>query len=164
MLESERFEEFSALISGVHGDIQKLKARYTTQLGLKGVHVFWLYLLRAHPEGLSASELAAAGGSDRSLVSRELDALFAKGIVFTPGAANGGKRRYGWKLQLTDKGRALAELIVAVAADIQSTVSRDIPPQDLAVFYRTLRTLAARFRDLEKSNDIQEVIDQWLCN
>lgn len=158
-----RFEEFSSLISGVHGDIQKLKARYTTQLGLKGVHVFWLYLLRAHPEGLSASELAAAGGSDRSLVSRELDALFAKGIVYTPdGPADGGKRRYGWKLQLTDKGRALADLIAAVVTDIQNTVSRDIPPQDLAAFYRTLRVLAGRFRDLEKSNDIQEVIDQWL--
>lgn len=162
-----RFEEFSSLISGIHGDIKKLKARYTTQLGLKGVHVFWLYLLRAHPEGLSASELAAAGGSDRSLVSRELDALFAKGIVCTPDGPvlkSGGKRRYGWKLQLTDKGRALAELIAAVVTDIQNNVSRDIPPQDLAVFYRTLRTLAGRFRDLEKSNDIQEVIDQWLYN
>ena len=166
--EELRFEEFSSLISGVHGDIGKLKARYTTQLGLKGVHVFWLYLLHAHPEGLSASELAAAGGSDRSLVSRELDALFAEGIVFTPDGPNtksgGGKRRYGWKLQLTEKGRALAELIAAVVTDIQNTVSRDIPPQDLAVFYRTLRVLAARFRELEKSNDIQEVIDQWLCN
>ena len=59
-------------------------------------------------------------------------------------------------------GQIVADLIAAVVTDIQNTVSRDIPPQDLAAFYRTLRVLAGRFRDLEKSNDIQEVIDQWL--
>ena len=53
MLEQERFEEFSSLISGIYGSIQKLKARYTAQLGLKAVHVFWIYLLREHPEGMS---------------------------------------------------------------------------------------------------------------
>lgn len=160
MLEQERFEEFSSLISSVHGSIQKLKARYTSQLGLKGVHVFWLYLLRTHPEGMSASELAAAGGSNRSLVSRELDALFEKGIIFTQDT--GEKRRYGWKLMLTEKGEQLADVISAVVTDIQNTVSRDLPEEDLLVFYRTLRLLAGEFEKLNKSNNIQEVIDQWL--
>ena len=160
MLEQERFEEFSALISSVHGNIQKLKTRYTTQLDLKAVHVFWLYLLRAHPEGMSASELAAAGQSNRSLVSREIDELFDKGIIFTQD--NGDKRRYGWKLMLTDKGRQLADAISAVVTDIQNTVSRDIPEEDLITFYRTLRTLADGLSELTKSNNIREVIDKWL--
>lgn len=160
MLEQERFEEFSALISCIYGNIQKLKARYTTQLGLKAVHVFWLYLLRTHPEGLSASELAAAGQSDRSLVSREINALFDKGIIFT--RDNGGKRRYGWKLMLTDKGREIADIISAVVTDIQNTVSRDISEADLITFYRTLRNLAGNISELEKNNNIQEVIDKWL--
>ena len=160
MLEQERFEEFSSLISGVHGNIQKLKTRYTTQLGLKAVHVLWIYLLRVHPEGMSASELAAAGQSSRSLVSREIDDLFSKGIIFTQD--NGDKRRYGWKLMLTDKGRQLADVISAVITDIQNTVSRDIPEEDLITFYRTLRTLADGLSELNKSNKIQEVIDKWL--
>lgn len=160
MLEQERFEEFSALISCIHGNIQKLKARYTTQLGLKAVHVFWLYLLRTRPEGLSASELAAAGQSDRSLVSREINVLFDKGIIFT--RDNGEKRRYGWKLMLTDKGREIADIISAVVTDIQNTVSRDISEADLITFYRTLRNLAGNISELEKNNNIQEVIDKWL--
>lgn len=160
MLEQERFEEFSALISCIHGNIQKLKARYTTQLGLKAVHVFWLYLLRTHPEGLSASELAAAGQSDRSLVSREINVLFDKGIIFT--RDNGEKRRYGWKLMLTDKGREIADIISAVVTDIQNTVSRDISEEELITFYRTLRNLAGNISELEKNNNIQEVIDKWL--
>ena len=162
MLEQERFEEFSSLISCVHGNVQKLKARYTTQLGLKSVHVFWLYLLRIHPEGMSASELAAAVQSNRSLISREIDVLFDKGIIYTQG--NGDKRRYGWKLMLTRKGEQLADVISAVAADIQNTVSRDISDEDLITFYRTLRILANGFDELNQNNNIREVIDKWLSN
>ena len=160
MLEEERYEEFSSLISSIHGDIQKLKVRYTTQLGIKAVHVFWLYLLRMHPEGLSASELAAAGQFNRSLVSREIRYLFDEGIVFTQDT--GDKRRYGEKLQLTEKGQRLAELISAVVSDIQNTVSKDIPEEDLVTFYRTLRTLAKGFDEVSESNRIQEVINTWL--
>ena len=160
MLEQERFEEFSSLISSVHGNIQKLKARYTTQFGLKAVHVLWLYLLRTHPEGMSASELAAAAQSNRSLVSREIDELFDKGIVFTQ--ENGSKRRYGWKLMLTDKGRELADIISAIAADIQKTVSRDISEEDLITFYQTLKVLANGFEELNQSSSIQEAIDKCL--
>lgn len=160
MMDQERFEEFSSLISCVHGNIQKLKVRYTAQLGIKAVHVFWLYLLRTHPEGMSASELAAAGQSNRSLVSREIDALFDKGLIYTQDS--GDKHRYGWKFMLTRKGEQLADVISAVAADIQNTVSRDIPREDLITFYRTLRILANGFDELNENNRIQEVIDKWL--
>ena len=156
MLEQERFEEFTALISSVHGNIQKLKARYTTQFGLKAVHVLWLYLLRTHPEGMSASELAAAAQSNRSLVSREIDYLFDNGIVFTQ--ETGCKRRYGWKLILSGKGRQLADIISAIAADIQNTVSREISEKDLITFYQTLKVLANGFEELNQSDNIQEAI------
>ena len=160
MLDQVRFEEFSSLISGIHGNIQKLKAHYTSQLDLKAVHVFWLYLLRTHPEGMSASELAAAGQSNRSLVSREIDELFDKGIIYTQD--NGDKRRYGWKLMLTSKGEQLADVISAVVTDIQNTVSRDISDEDLVAFYRTLRILANGLGELNKNNNIQEIIDKWM--
>ena len=160
MLEQDRFEEFSSLIASVYGNIQKLKTRYTTQFGLKAVHVLWLYLLRTHPEGMSASELAAAGQSNRSLVSREINELFDKGIIYTQD--NGDKRRYGWKLMLTSKGRQLADVISAVVTDIQDSVSQDISEEDLISFYRTLRILANGFNELEKNNNIQKIIEKWL--
>lgn len=145
-MQQERFEEFAALIGGIHGNIQKIKARHRERVGLKAVHIFWLYLLKTHPEGLSASELAAAGRTNRSLVSREIDALIEQGIIDTPDKGQG--RRYGWKFVLTEKGRALAGEISRVAKGIQDTVSRDIAEEDLIVFYRTLRTLAQRFDQL----------------
>ena len=160
MLEQERFEDFSSLISGIHSNIQKLKARYTTQFGLKAVHVFWLYLLRSHPEGMSASELASTAQANRSLISREIDELFDKGIIFTQ--ENGSKRRYGWKLMLTEKGRQLADLIAAIAADVQKTVSRDISEDNLNTFYQTLKVLADGFEKLNQNNSIQEAINNCL--
>lgn len=159
MPEQIRFEEFSTLISCIHNTIQKIKTRYTMQLGLKAVHVFWIYLLRTHPEGLSASELAAAGNSNRSLVSREINELFDKGLVFTH--SESGKRRYGWKLMLTKKGQELADVIAAVVTDIQNTVSQNIPESELISFYRTLETLAKGFEELEKNSSIPAVISQW---
>ena len=156
-MDEERFEEFSTLISGIHGNIQKLKTRYAAQLGLKPVHVLWLYLLRVYPEGMYASELAAACGFDRSLVSQNLDSLLDGGIVTVLGS--GARRRYGWKLVLTEKGAELAEIISAVAMDVQNTVSRDIPASDMAAFYRTLHTLSEQFDELVKRNSIQEVIN-----
>ena len=160
MLEQERFVEFLSLISSIHGNTQRLKTRYTTQFGLKAVHVLWLYLLRVHPEGMSASELAAAAQSNRSLVSREIDELFDKGIVFTQ--ENGSKRRYGWKLMLTGEGQRLADIISATASDIQSTVSRDISEEDLITFYRILKILANGFDELNRGSNIQEVIDKCM--
>lgn len=156
-MEEEHFEEFCNLISGVHGNIQKLKLRYTTQLGIKPVHVFWIYLLRVHPDGMSASELAAAGKSNRSLVSREIDYLLDEGIVRALGS--GERRRYGWKLVLTEKGEALAGIISAVVRDIQNTVNHDIPKSDLEIFYRTLNALSDGFEKLVDNNNIQETID-----
>ena len=160
MLDQERFEEFLSLVSSIHGNMQKLKTRYTAQLDLKAVHMFWLYLLRTHPEGMSASELAAAVQTNRSLVSREIDELFDKGIIFTQD--NSDKRRYGWKLMLTSKGKQLADVISAISTDIQNTVSRDISEEDLITFYRTLRILANGFSELNKNNNIPEVTDKWL--
>lgn len=147
-MRQEHFEEFSTLISGIHGDIRRIKAAYTRQLGLKEVHIFWLYLLRMHPEGLSASQLATAGKSDRSLVSRELDFLLEQGIVRT--GEGSGRRRYGWKLELTEKGEALAETISLVANEVQDRVSRDIDPRELENFYKILHTLSENFERLAK--------------
>ena len=147
-MRQERFEEFATLIGGIYGDIRRIKAAHTRQLGLKEVHIFWLYLLRMHPEGLSASQLAAAGKSDRSLVSREMDTLLEQGIVRT--RESSGRRRYGWKLELTEKGEALAETISQVAIEVQDRVSRDIDRQELESFYKTLRILSANFEDLAR--------------
>ena len=153
----EHFEEFSTLISSIHGNIQKLKARYAARLGLKPVHIFWLYLLRTHPGGMYASELAAASKTDRGLISRELAPLLESGVVYTQEA--GERRRYGWKLRLTPRGEELAAIISSVAKSVQDSISQDISGTELHIFYSTLHILSDGLDRLMGDNNIQEMID-----
>jgi len=145
----ERFEQFSSLISGIYRDIQKLKAKWTAPLGMKAVHIFWVYLLKNHPEGLSASELSRYSQSNRSLVSREIQELIDLGYVFTEQSLR--HRRYGQKLKLTDAGIDAAKVISQVSLEIQNQVNAGIPEEDLVILYRSLGILMENFHRLAET-------------
>ena len=145
-MEVERFEQFNSLISGIYRDIQKLKAKWTEPLGMKSVHIFWVYLLKNHPEGLSATELSQHSQSNRSLVSREIQELIDLGYVQP--AQKAGQRRYGQKLLLTDAGQEVAQRISEATLDIQNIVNAGIPEEDLVILYRTLGKLMENFHHL----------------
>lgn len=113
-MQEERFEVFFQNISGLYRAVQRLRAQFAQMSGVSSVHLFWLYLLREYPEGLAASRLAELSNIDRSLVSRQLKPLLARGLVQT--GEQTGKRRYGWKIRLTQEGIALAEEIAAPGA------------------------------------------------
>lgn len=142
-MESERFETFANYISGIYWDIQKLKAKWNERLGLKSVHIFWVYLLRKHPEGLTSAELSRHSQSNRSLVSREIRELIDMGYVAY--RQDQEKQRHGKKLILTPSGKEISDFISSTSLDIQNKVSKGIPAEDLVVFYRTLNTLQHRF-------------------
>ena len=145
-MKEERFEQFSSLISGIYRDIQKLKTKWTEPLGLKAVHIFWVYLLKNHPEGLNASELSRHSQSNRSLVSREIQELIDLGYVQTEKGTR--QRRYGQKLMLTEKGLQIAQRISEASLSIQKQVNAGIPEEDLIVLYRTLGILMENFHRL----------------
>ena len=145
-MEAERFEQFSSLISGIYRDIQKLKTKWTEPLGMKSVHIFWVYLLKNHPEGLTASELSRHSQSNRSLVSREIQELIDLGYITPEGKAQ--QRRYGQKLILTQAGKEIAKTISNASLEIQNKVNAGIPEEDLLVFYRTLGILMDNFHKL----------------
>ena len=145
-MDTERFEQFNTLISGIYRDIQKLKTKWTEPLGMKSVHIFWVYLLKNHPEGLSASELSQHSQSNRSLVSREIQELIDLGYVYTHQSMP--KRRYGQKLRLTPLGEEAAMRIAEATLDIQNKVNAGIPESDLIILYRTLGILMENFHQL----------------
>ena len=145
-MKEERFEQFSSLISGIYRDIQKLKTKWTEPLGMKSVHIFWVYLLKNHPEGLSASELSRHSQSNRSLVSREIQELINLGYVYAEETPK--QRRYGQKLRLTESGLAVAQRISDASLEIQNAVNTGIPEDDLITLYRTLEILMQNFHTL----------------
>ena len=153
-MQEERFEVFFQNISGLYRAVQRLRAQFAQMSGVSSVHLFWLYLLREYPEGLAASRLAELSNIDRSLVSRQLKPLLARGLVQT--GEQTGKRRYGWKIRLTQEGIALAEEIAAQALAIQNHAGRGVSAEELAVFYRVLGALNRNFSEISISGGSHE--------
>ena len=148
-MRQERYEQFILQINGLHRNMEKIRRRHAAALGIKSVHAFWLYLLAVYEDGLSASELAAAARTDRSLVSREIEDLEDMGLITTREQTT--HRRYGWKFVLTQKGREMAEQISRVSRSTQNAMDRGIPPEDMAVFYRTLNAISRNIEQLASS-------------
>ena len=144
-MKEEHFEQFRNLISGIHWNIEKLKSKWATPLGMKSVHIFWVYLLKNHPEGLTAAELSRLSQTNRSLVSREIQILIKLGYVCTE---NDRKNNYGQKLKLTHTGIEAAQTIADASLSIQNQVSAGIPEADLATLYRTLEILMVNFQKI----------------
>lgn len=149
-MESERFEQFSSLISGIYRDIQKLKTKWTEPLGMKSVHIFWVYLLKNHPDGLTAAELSRHSQSNRSLVSREIRELIDLGYVAHVNTSQ--KSSYGNKLILTESGMKIAQRISEASLDIQNKVNAGIPQEDLLILYRTLGMLMENFHRMTEQS------------
>lgn len=147
-MESERFFQFTRMVDGIHKNILKLRLDNAPTFGVKGVHIFWVYELLKHPEGMSATELAASSQIDRSLISREIAALKKQGYIQAEETA--GKRSYNTKLTLTEAGKEAAERIGALGLDIQNRVSGAIDEEELAIFYSTLAKI---YDNLEKLAD-----------
>lgn len=156
-MQLERFETFSAQISSIYRNIQKIKSRYSKEIDIKPVHIFWIYLLSNYPEGLSASELARKSKSNRSLISREINELLEKNYIRP---SENKQRKYGEKLVLTDEGEHLAKIIRDVSNSVQNDVSKGIPLEELQIFYSVLTELSKKFEELIESNSIKKIIEE----
>ena len=149
-MESERFRRFVLLVDGIHKSVQKIKYNNAPDFGVKGVHTLWVYELLCHPEGMTASELAAQSMIDRSLISREIERLKELGYIETDD--NKGKRNYNTKIRLTEKGRAVAASIGDIAMDVQTRANAGITDSDLEGFYRTLEKLHKNLAVIAEEN------------
>ncbi len=140
-MESLRFEKFTLLIHGIHKCMDKLKTASVSVLGVKSVHILWLYQLSRHKDGLTATEIANLSMIDRSLVSREIEALMSCGYI-----TKVKSRRYA----LTEEGHKLADKITEMVMDVQREADEGISEEELASFYETLEKLNDNFTKITK--------------
>ena len=152
-MEDIRFEKFALLIDGAQKCIQKFKSYIAQELGVKSVHVLWIYELYIHPDGLTSAELAVRSNIDPSLISRELANLKRRGYITketTP-----GKRTYNAPITLTDEGSALAKRIYQSAMQTQCRVNAGLSRQELETFYCVLEKLHSNLT--EYTNEIEAI-------
>ena len=144
-MESVRFEKFTLLIGGIHKCIHKMKIDTVSEFGIKSVHVFWLYQLLRHPEGLTSAEIAAGSMVDRSLVCRELEMLRKSGFIDIENSDAGKKRVYNARITLTERGIDLASRIADEVVKVQEIADAGITAEELEIFYSTLEKLHRNF-------------------
>jgi DNA-binding MarR family transcriptional regulator len=142
-MEKERFGQFIKLIDSIRKSINKLKFENATYLGMKSVNVLWVYELLQHPEGLSASALAANSMVNRSLVCREIEQLRTDGFI-TCDSAN----TYNVKYYLTERGVEMAHNVCERAMDLQQRAGDGVSEEELESFYNTLEKLNRNLHDI----------------
>lgn len=149
MLKSgDRFETFILSIDSIHKCINRIKQDIISDTDLKGVHTLWLYELLISPTALTAAQLAAKSNIDRSLVSREVKFLIDSGYL---SLAEGAKQRgYNTRLQLTERGREIAEKIALSALAVQESVGGCISADELLVFYDVLLRISDNLEQLSR--------------
>ncbi len=140
-----RFLQFLQLIDVAQKSIKRIEVKHASYFGVKGVHVFWLYELSCHPEGLTSAELASKRGIDRSLVSREIACLKQDGLVEVLGDAT---RNYNVRLVLTERGKEAARRIGETAYEIQKLTDTGVSEEELIRFYATFEKLTENLKTL----------------
>ena len=144
---AERFEQFVLLIDSAHKQVNRIKQEIVPDPRIKSVHTMWLYELLGHPRGITATELAAKAGIDRSLVSREIRTLEKYGYIEY--STDGGKS-YNSRIKLTKDGREVAKAMAKAALEIQNGASLNIPIDELAVFYSVLQRICGNLSEISK--------------
>ncbi len=152
-MEAVRFHQFVRLIEHVHKSVNKIKLSIAPTLGVKSVHIFWLYELLEHPEGLTATALANRSGIDRSLISREVDELCQGDYVEVLGGGGVKRKNYNSRIRLTERGRTLALTITQYAMAAQTAADDGISEGELQSFYRTLNKLAGNLTQMADRPD-----------
>ena len=148
-MESERFRRFTLLVDSIHKSVQKIKNNKASDFGVKGVHTLWVYELLCHPEGMTASELAAKSMIDRSLISREIEPLKAKGYITAEEVVG---KSYNSKILLTEKGKEIARRIGDIAIEIQKLADMGIDEEELIRFYATLEKISSNLSGIAEEN------------
>ncbi len=138
--ETERFYEFTGLVSRSYKALRRVQEKYTREFGLRSVHVSCLLRLLDAPEGLSAVELSACCGVDRAQISRVTAELAARGLICE--AAPGAKRRYRGSLTLTEQGREEAVKMRNIVVKKLGAVSSSLDTEKVATFYEVFREIA----------------------
>lgn len=139
MEKTERFLRFFGTIGALGKQIQKFKAFYMEEQGLKGSDLPVLLALDAHPQGLRPEEICELIQADKALVSRSLKNLKGHELVLKdPGSV------YKARLYLTAKGKELTEYLEKEAANIFEQAHLAIDQQQWESFYDFCHSLTSQ--------------------
>lgn len=148
---SDRFQDFTHLISNIGRTINKIKNIEMKKFGLKGTQVNCLFYLCENPQGMTAQEICIRSSEDKGAISRALKELEENNFIESE--KDETKKKYNCKLKLTAKGMEVAKYIEEKIASILNYDKNFISDEELSSFYRTFNKIYDNLKNI--SNDCE---------
>lgn len=142
----ERFQNFTVLIAKISRSIRKIKTEEMEEFDLKSPHVSCLYYL-FKANSLTAKELCDNAQEDKAAISRSIEQLEQKGLIFCDSTL---KKRYKSPLMLTEQGNQVAEKIAEKIDSILDSASEGLTEEKRAVMYESLEKICGNLEKICK--------------
>ena len=142
-----KYELFSASVSSLYRDIQRIERRETAKYGMKGPHAQCLLAMSRYPEGVTATQLCEICEKDKAAISRTLAELQQGGLVLRT-ERNG--TRYRALLTLTEKGKDAARTVNEKAQIAVELAGAGLDDAQREVFYAVLDVIAGNLHTICK--------------
>ena len=130
----QRFETFTALVTGISRAIRKIKNEEMVEFHLKGPHVSCLYYLYKK-DALTAAELCDACEEDKANMSRTLDYLEKNGYIVCRATT---ARRYRARFSLSDLGKQVGTHIAEKIDRVLLAVGEGVSESERKTLYESL--------------------------
>lgn len=136
MDQTEKFLRFFATINNLNRQINRFKAFYMEERGLKGADLSLLLALNTTEEGMRFDECCKLIRMDKALISRSLKHLNEQDLLIKEGTTT-----YKSRFKLSTKGKELTDFLEAEASSIFNQAHLAIDEQEWDTFYEFCSTL-----------------------
>lgn len=134
----DRYAQFRICVENLSKNLHDFENSKMSSLGMRGIHALSLFQLGHHPDGMTATELAAACGVDKALISRVTAELLEAGYV---AHKDPEKSRYRSKLILTASGRSCLRRVTRWICQSIRELQDEITAEELQTFFRVMLVL-----------------------
>lgn len=142
-----KYELFSASVSSLYHDIQKIERVEMANFGLKGPHAQVLLVMNRYPEGITSTQLCEVCEKDKAAISRSVAELEQAGLLLRT-ERNG--IRYRALLVLTEKGLEAAQAVSHRARQAVEQAGEGLSDEQREVFYEVLALIAGNLHTICK--------------
>lgn len=145
----ERFKLFTVFMTKIRRSIQRIKTEEMAEYNLKSPHVSCLYYLYTYGN-MTATELCELCDEDKAAISRSIVQLENEGYVQYH---ENVKKRYRAPMELTEKGRSIAENLARKIDKVLETVGDGLDEGDRVIFYKSLALISNNLEEICRSYD-----------